>query len=340
MSDDKDQVGTDSTENHLDTKVDTASSNAPIGKSFGQWMLEQRQLKGVTLEDIAAVTKIQLGMLRNIEADDYSKLPAPAFIRGFIVNFARHMMIDEKEAVERFREQLKKSDHAQSLSAYLSPTSTSTVAEDIAPPLKRELTASGLGKGGYNRPSAAMDMDATPIITPKRLIIAGIALAVVIVTAILFSIGSKKTGAESTDAASDTAAEVETGAPAAVESQTAAAVNPEASVATPAPEAKKAEPEATPTEAAAANFAYHLKLRGAEGGSYVNVRIDQKSGQGTQLNQGQIKDYYGNEKLVLTMSNAGGVEIFWNGKWYMPAGSRGDVKSLNLPTDLTKLKDR
>ncbi|HVJ63771.1 MAG TPA: RodZ domain-containing protein [Bdellovibrionota bacterium] len=333
-----------------------AATTTTSGQSFGQWMLEQRQKKSITLEEIASVTKIQLGMLKNIEADDYSRLPAPAFIRGFIVNFARFVGVDEHDAVERFRAQLKKSDGVNSLSAYLGtgsggiPTSVASPTGEIP---RKEITQSGIGKG-YNRPSAAMDMDAVPLFTPKRLIIALVALALIVITAILFNIGSQQSEStsENTETNAATSTEISEGATA---SESLPEVTPAptqvATTATPIPTpppstpvaAEPAKPakvaESVPTEDAASTFSYHLKLRGLDS-SWVNVRVDQKGSQGTMLEKGQTKDFYGNQRITVALSDAGGVEISWNNKWYQPAGYRGDVKSLNLPDDLVKLKER
>lgn len=337
-----------------DTQEQNNVASSKYTQTFGEWMKEQREERSMTLEEIASVTKIQLPMLRNIEADNYSKLPAPAFIRGFIVSFSKFLGLDEKEAVERFREQLKKSDHTQSLSAYLNPSTSaqSTEASALNTPKKELTTTSRIGKG-YNRPSAAMDMDANPVFTPKRLIIAGAIVLLIVITSILFSIGSKQaeTTAESAkteqqnDAEemalsnSQTNTQLESATPDTAASVPAAPQQAEVLKPTTqsAPAVQQAASEASTTEN---TFAYHLKIRGAEGGSYVNVRVDQKNAQGTQLDKGQVKDFYGNDRLIVTMSNAGGVELFWNGKWYQPPGSRGDVKSLSLPADLEKLKEK
>lgn len=334
----------------------SAPASPTTEQSFGQWMFEQRQLRSISLEEIAAVTKIQLGMLKSIEANDYSKLPAPAFIRGFIVNFSRFVGCDEREAVEKFRSQLKKSDSVDSLSAYLGQAASDASANAAASGTahqqsgdspKRELTQSGFGKS-YNRPSAAMDMDATPIFTPKRILIGSIVLLVIIVCAILFSIGNKQApadapndpNAESSAAPDETAsaaaaADAIANTPAAT---TPAAPSPVAVQPAPVAESKKAA-DATPSEENATSYAYHLKLRGIDS-SWINVKVDQKSSLGTVLEKGQAKDFYGNQRIVVALSDAGGVEIFWNNKWYQPAGFRGDVKSLNLPDDLSKLKER
>lgn len=356
MNDDND---TTTNEKQASESQESSTENAATNEqSFGQWMLEQRKLRNISLEEIASVTKIQLGMLKSIEADDYSKLPAPAFIRGFIVNFSRFVGCDEREAVEKFRSQLKKSDSIDSLSAYLgqaaSDASASAAASSAASVQanespKRELTQSGFGKS-YNRPSAAMDMDATPIFTPKRILIGSITLVIVIVCAILFSIGTKQAPKEnSSEQNSETAAADDSAASAVAAAE--AIANTPAPTTTPAPAPVAAAPapthatetkkttEAPATEENVSSYAYHLKLRGLDS-SWINVKVDQKGSQGTVLEKGQTKDFYGNQRIVVALSDAGGVEIFWNNKWYQPAGFRGDVKSLNLPDDLSKLKDR
>jgi cytoskeleton protein RodZ len=357
MSDNEQDNKKPSSINEDQVSAESTPVTDPAEQTFGQWMLEQRQLKGLSLEEIASVTKIQLGMLRSIEADDYSKLPAPAFVRGFIVNFARFVGADEQVAVQKFRTQLKKSDNINSLSAYLGHNTSSTASSVATASMndipRKEITQSqkqpGLSKN-YNRPSAAMDMDATPFLTPKRMIIAGVLIVLILVTTVLFNIGSKQDSEGSVvdnrreEIKDDRDSEILPPEDQIVEAQEVPPVPTEvvtAPIPTPAPP-PPAAPVATPTPEAKPEpqtFTYHLKLRGIES-SWVNVKVDQKGSQGNMLERGQIKDFYGNQRIVVSLSDAGGVEISWNGKWYQPAGFRGDVKSLTLPEDLNRLKER
>jgi hypothetical protein len=79
-----------------------------------------------------------------------------------------------------------------------------------------------------------------------------------------------------------------------------------------------------------------LELKGIES-SWVKVRVDDKESQGFQLGGGASQRFQVKKKAEVSLSNAGVVEIRWNGTWYSAPGYRGDVKSLILPEQIKSL---
>jgi cytoskeletal protein RodZ len=65
--------------------------------SFGASLRRERELRGVTLQEIAASTKIGVTMLQAIEDDRLDKLPQGLFVRGFIREYARFLALDEQK---------------------------------------------------------------------------------------------------------------------------------------------------------------------------------------------------------------------------------------------------
>jgi cytoskeleton protein RodZ len=63
-------------------------------RRFGEELRRERLVREVPLEEISAATKISLRMLKALEDSDISRLPAPAFTRGFIRSYALHLGID------------------------------------------------------------------------------------------------------------------------------------------------------------------------------------------------------------------------------------------------------
>lgn len=70
--------------------------------SFGENLRRERELRGVTLAELANATKISLRYLRAIEDDQFSVLPGGIFGRGFVRSIARHMKLDEEHWVAEF----------------------------------------------------------------------------------------------------------------------------------------------------------------------------------------------------------------------------------------------
>jgi flagellar biosynthesis protein FlhG len=52
-----------------------------------------RESKGISLEQIAQRTKISMTHLRAIEANQYDKLPARVYVRGFVSQYAKYLNI-------------------------------------------------------------------------------------------------------------------------------------------------------------------------------------------------------------------------------------------------------
>lgn len=70
--------------------------------SFGERMQREREMRGITLEEIAESTKIGTRSLRALEGEDFDKLPGGIFNKGFVRAYARYLGIDEEQAVADF----------------------------------------------------------------------------------------------------------------------------------------------------------------------------------------------------------------------------------------------
>lgn len=57
--------------------------------AIGAQLRRERELRQVSLEELAQVTRIPLRMLRHIEEDNFEKLPGDVFVRGFVRSYAR-----------------------------------------------------------------------------------------------------------------------------------------------------------------------------------------------------------------------------------------------------------
>lgn len=74
--------------------------------SVGERLRAARAARGLELRDMAAVTKIQSGLLADLEGDRFDEFPAEVFARGFLKNYARELRLDEDEILEQYRAQL------------------------------------------------------------------------------------------------------------------------------------------------------------------------------------------------------------------------------------------
>ncbi len=72
----------------------SAEMMAPTAMSVGQQLSETREVRGLTVVDVAKSLKISLRQVEALETDDWSSLPCTTIIRGFVRNYARLLGLD------------------------------------------------------------------------------------------------------------------------------------------------------------------------------------------------------------------------------------------------------
>src|SRR5213595_3255468 len=70
--------------------------------SFGEELRREREIRGISLKEIADATKINRRFLEAIERNDHHTLPAPVFTRGFVREYARYLGLNAEEIVGRY----------------------------------------------------------------------------------------------------------------------------------------------------------------------------------------------------------------------------------------------
>ncbi|HEY3172588.1 MAG TPA: helix-turn-helix domain-containing protein [Thermoanaerobaculia bacterium] len=69
---------------------------------FGDELRRERIVRGVSLEEISAATKISVRLLSALERGEVVRLPAPVFIRGFIRAYCLHLGLDPVEKINTY----------------------------------------------------------------------------------------------------------------------------------------------------------------------------------------------------------------------------------------------
>src|SRR5216684_500639 len=89
--------------------------------SFGEELRREREIRGISLKEIADATKISKRFLEAIERNDHKTLPAPVFTRGFVREYARYLGLNAEEMVNRYNfgavgdERIEQSSHLDRL---------------------------------------------------------------------------------------------------------------------------------------------------------------------------------------------------------------------------------
>jgi cytoskeletal protein RodZ len=72
------------------------------GADFGLKMKRAREERGVSLRQIADITKISVRALEALERNDVSRLPGGIFTRAFVRSYAMEVGLDPEQTVREF----------------------------------------------------------------------------------------------------------------------------------------------------------------------------------------------------------------------------------------------
>ena len=154
----------------------------------GQRLREAREAKGLSIEEIAAQTRIPTRHLASLEVGDWDKLPAATYSIGFAKNYATAVGLDRNEIGDQLRSEMGGSR----------PTFASPEVYEAADPART---------------------------MPKGLVFGALALLVLVVLALTW-INNRSLEADPVAEAANVTAPVETPAPAAEPAATPAAAGP------------------------------------------------------------------------------------------------------------------
>lgn len=69
---------------------------------LGNILREAREAKGLTLAEVQKATRINTRFIEALESSDYSALPTPVHVRGFLKNYARFLELNPEPLLDRY----------------------------------------------------------------------------------------------------------------------------------------------------------------------------------------------------------------------------------------------
>lgn len=78
--------------------------------SLGQDLKKERELRGISLKEIAESTKITYRFLKALEDDQINLLPGKFFTKGIIRAYADYLNLDTEEILNRYQETVEKEE--------------------------------------------------------------------------------------------------------------------------------------------------------------------------------------------------------------------------------------
>jgi cytoskeleton protein RodZ len=282
------------------------------GASLGSYLRSLREAKGGSLEDMARSTRVGIRHLEALEDERLADLPSPVFVRGFIRAYCGFLRESPEAALGRYQELAGSRAAAQAASV---------------PPRPRNTWAS------------------------SSLVVGLVLLVVLGGGLIVVNLSVKKSGGTSVATAKTESTSSSTpGAPA----STPPPAGPTAAPASPAPppppvvaepvrpapppgsSAPAPKPPVTsPASGTAVTGGQRLVIRALEP-TWVRVQTDEGRIAEELLPAGASREWAAERRFLLTIGNAGGVELTLNGKTLPPLGAKGTViQRLELPSPAT-----
>ncbi|HMD86309.1 MAG TPA: RodZ domain-containing protein [Terriglobia bacterium] len=290
--------------------------------AFGENLRREREMRGVSLEEISSATKISMRFLEAIEREEFSKLPGGIFSRSFIRTYARYLGLDEERVVAEYQ----LAAHPQvDFDLHRMPGGKSSSGRPAArTPLIATLVAVVLLAGGYvlfrySPRAAEAPPPPAPVATPKPAapptepapMASGNATAVPGVNP---AAGEMTPGAAHGTSTAAGATPYPQGGP-------AAGVNPAAQSGPQTGNPPGTKP-ATDTDLL-------LQVAATER-AWVAVDADGKTVLQRVLNPDEVQTLKAHKSFDVTTGNAQAIILTLNGETLKPLGRHGEVKSVHL----------
>ncbi len=288
-------------------------ARAKVVASFGENLRHAREARNITLQEIAASTKISTRALQALENEHFEQLPGGIFNRGFVRAYARCVGLDEENAVAE----------------YLAAAKAAPAELDMQT-MSSQVVASGMARQQW-APNAATVVGILAIIVALGL--GGMSLkehrkeareqaarhlAEVLRSTATPAPAVQPQAVSGQSVAPQSAQSTSQGAP-----LVAASEAPAATGASPATMVKA--PTALPATAVASNATAAVEvLISATARAWISVRSDGKTVESVTLDpekpELRTRSYTAKEKLTLEVGNPGALSVTYNGK---PTGTLG-----------------
>ena len=265
-------------------------------QEFGEELRRERELREVTREQLADVTKVSIRQIEALEAGRFELLPARVFARGFVLALARHLGLDAERTAAAF-------NHVhEEWSADRERTSASNVGSSPSHRIR------------LSRPRKNVSLNTTAL---------GVAVALVLalLTGVAAVLKGRAGASEGSVARIETPVE-STPIPDALRlpPAIAAAVVPVPS------ERPLVEPAiARPAQAIAPPGAGRTLTLTFSDDCWTEVSVDGRVLAAELFRKGTTRRFEGGRTFVLTLGNAGGVEVDVDGAAIGAVGQLGQV---------------
>ncbi|HUU12660.1 MAG TPA: RodZ domain-containing protein [Terriglobia bacterium] len=268
--------------------------------TFGENLRREREMRGVSLEEISAATKISSRFLAALENEEFAKLPGGIFTRGFIRAYAKYLGLDEDHVMAEY--QLVASPGSELDLGRLAMAQPKARRGKSHASLYAILLAIGMLGAGYAIFQYSRRIPQSPsVVRPSP---------------------PPRSSDNGNTAAVPAAQAPVPATPAPGASEAGAGSSPRVEQTVPAPD----------YGFPAVESGLILQVAATER-SWVAIDADDKTVLQRVLNPNEIQTLRAKNSFAVTLGNAQGVILTLNGETLKPLGRRGEVKSVRLTRD-------
>lgn len=287
--------------------------------AFGDRLRREREMRGITLDEISESTKISRRHLEALESEHFDQLPGGVFNKGFVRAYAHFLGIDEDQAVSDYsaasNEQPEPEDKFP-LEIHAEPDRDLNPRRSFLPLVFAAAALIGILVGYAfwvkSRPPVSESAQTNPRQTSP---------AVTNKTLEPPAAPAATARQENADRATRTPA------PAPPERRS----TPAAQTAAPDPLAADQEPSEKASEQKALDKKFVITVKAKED-SWVSIVADGKSVMQRVLLADKQKRVKAGRQLVLRTGNAGGIDVTFNGKRLGALGNENEPRTLTFNT--------
>jgi transcriptional regulator with XRE-family HTH domain len=286
-------------------------------QEIGPYLQQEREQRGLTLEEVAEKTRIRPGLISALESAQTQFLPEPVYLRGFIKRYAELMGLDGEELASRLK-----------LDPLGPIKGTATAHLDIPPSRKRLWARKGIaalaalteGRWGDARGRSAKSLGQNSsssasasgsfldlLLQPLTWVVVG---SVVLGIGLVYALGSRERSPSA---------------------QTPTPIPTESLVPSPKPQPEATiEPSPPPLAVAAATLPLKVNLE-VKGDCWLQVVVDGEVVLEETVGAGRKLNWTAKDELKLTAGRPEAIFISINGSALAPFGAAGDAKEETFP---------
>ncbi len=266
--------------------------------SFGAWLRRQREARDISLREIADSSKISLRYLEAFEQDRFDILPARVFAQGFLREYAKYVGLDPDEVVNHYIASQQEADPEEA------------AGEDRAEPKRAAASSSWWF---------------------HVLLVIGVAATLVLAALLAFQTERGRARGAPSDGASAAAAPAPALPPPPAAPQADEAAAPPVVPTVVEPRAGEAEP--TPASPLTEPLQVVLRFRER---CYLEAAVDGERRLRQEHAAGEVLTFPAQREVLLTLGNAGGVDVEVNGRPFDHGRGRGEVARLRIDLALAR----